>query len=727
MDAASEDDAVGIGRSTASTATFLTPASPDTRTTGQKDSEAINRLRRATLERPVTRVRSTYRAALEDFERARNANVCERIVHSPLFDCVIAFLILANTVLVGVEQSYDLQDRYPNEMFVVESTFLVVYLLELVLRFRAFGFLNCLKDNWVKMDILLVVTGMTFTWILTPSVVKGLSPSGANVSVLRTARALRLARMLRLVIKFRSLWMLMQGLLNSANMMISVLIVLSIIVYVFACIGVDLVGGHRLLSNPDADGEFVEMAEAHFANLFSAMLTILSFLVFDSVRQIYWPLVSQDPTLLVYFLAVIFTVGIVLANLVTAVMVNGAIEQASHNREAKLLADKAMRKDVLRETMEIFRSMDTDGSGVISHQEVAQITEKNADLLQSLIHVRDPVELLDALDVDDSGAVELDEFLKVVEQVACHPGESIRFLKLEKVLNQMRTAFSSQYEKLEKSIGVLSEQVDQLGNEARTAAAPSGSYAVSAGVPQSVGGHSHGHAKSGFEVYPKFHSGVSIKNLPGATPMWASRVYENLTKELERSTNKILSVLHDEQEFCGALQEAKDSGTTLSRDYRTMHSSANALMKQAEQKRDHHRATVAMRSCGASEAAALQSLDGDAHGRERGGGGSNSGADEHPAEDHRCEAEGCLERVLPEPTPVWASFVHRNLLQELESSTSKILGALRRNDDVQGLHVQEGQADGESFSLPRLLDGQEAKDKVSATHMRVTSRTSLPL
>eukprot|EP00929_Paragymnodinium_shiwhaense_P002740 TRINITY_DN10301_c0_g6_i1.p1 TRINITY_DN10301_c0_g6~~TRINITY_DN10301_c0_g6_i1.p1 ORF type:complete len:672 (+),score=79.13 TRINITY_DN10301_c0_g6_i1:86-2101(+) len=606
MDADSEDGTVGGLASSTSTArrpsmascsTMLTApaapafpaacpaACPGRRTKREQVKEAMWRLHQKCVDRggsvsQRTQPRRTYQAARIDLERVKKANICARIVLSPRFDLLIAILILTNTILVGVEQSYALQDLYPNEMFIVESAFLVVYFLELLLRFRAFGLLTSLKDDWVKMDMFLVVTGMMFTWVLTPSVVKGVSASLANVSVLRTARVFRLARMLRLVIKFRSLWMLMQGLLNSANTMFSVLIVLSIIVYMFACIGVDLVGGHRYLSDPEAaDNEFQQIAEDHFAGLFSAMLTILSFLVFDSVRQIYWPLVLQDPVLMLYFLSVIFTVGIVLANLITAVMVNGAIEQASHNREAKLLADKAMRKDVVRETMEIFRSMDTDGSGIISREEVEQITENDAALLQSLINVRDPVELLDVLDLDDSGQIDMEEFLKVIEQVACHPGESIRFLKFEKLLNQMKTSFSSQYRMLQNSISALSDKLDQLNSQQkqqkeekalgalRSCAAPHGKrHEVCQSSGAAITQKSKCLVKSWSEVRPDEFFMADSKGLPESTPLWASLVYQNLLEELESSTSKIICALHDD--FPGMhgrrFQEAQASGATVS-------------------------------------------------------------------------------------------------------------------------------------------------------------------
>eukprot|EP00929_Paragymnodinium_shiwhaense_P045829 TRINITY_DN23370_c0_g1_i3.p1 TRINITY_DN23370_c0_g1~~TRINITY_DN23370_c0_g1_i3.p1 ORF type:complete len:577 (+),score=93.37 TRINITY_DN23370_c0_g1_i3:40-1770(+) len=431
-------------------------------------------------------------------------DIFERVVLSTYFDLATAAVIVANTVLVGIEQTYELQRRRPKEMFVVESAFLIFYIMEILLRFRAFGVRASLRDGWV-------------------------------------------------VIKFRPLWMLMQGLLNSAQTMLTVMFVLSVIVYVFACVGVDLVGGHPDINDPGVDDDFRTVVEMHFSDLFSAMLTILSFLVFDSVRQVYWPLVLHDPMLMIYFLTVFLSVGVVLANLITAVMVNGAIEQASHNREAKMLADKAIRAEILHETMEVFRSLDTDASGIISREEVQAITDKDAALLESLIKLSDPVELFDVLDEDDSGEVDMEEFLKVVERVACHPGESIQFLRLGKALKQVQI-----------SIIVLSEKIDRLARSSTECEALRADR---------------------FQLCPRTNSSP----LPACTPVWASMVYEDMMKEFERSTAEILRALQEDGKsglrFDG-VQNVADAKADFAQPSKCFNGRAGRISCESEERRD---------------------------------------------------------------------------------------------------------------------------------------------
>eukprot|EP00929_Paragymnodinium_shiwhaense_P039130 TRINITY_DN20579_c0_g1_i2.p1 TRINITY_DN20579_c0_g1~~TRINITY_DN20579_c0_g1_i2.p1 ORF type:complete len:648 (-),score=85.16 TRINITY_DN20579_c0_g1_i2:128-2071(-) len=532
-----------------------------------QDSGQLASNRRRTLPSRISRLDGQLNALNEDMEsqqrnkRARKAYAfghegslvpevqeddhrCLRIVRSPLFDILVAVVILANTVLVGVEQSYDLAERLPLEMMAVESGFLLFYIVELVLRFLAFGVRTSLGDGWIRFDIILLIGGILFTWILSPQSLAWLPSSLTKVSMLRTARIFRLARIVRLVMQIQSLWMLWQGVLHSANIMLSVLVVLTLIVYFFACIGFDMIGKHELLSNPDCDEDFREQAELHFSSLFSSMLTILSFLMFDSVRQIYWPLIEQDPALLLYFMAVIFLVGLVVANLITAIIVNGAMEEAAADRQHKAASEARAREDFLAQTLDIFRAIDEDGSGVITRDEVDYMSEKQAHNLENLIKVKDPAELFAVLDWDDSGEVEMDEFLKVVEHISSNPDQNLQFLKIASTLKSMHQNFSTETKVVLAAVQALGEKVEQLTK----AAMPSlGSSSISCEDDAAIEAKpvEVSHLLRSTRATAEHDRPKDVRTgLPEATPSWASTIYKSLLQELERSTTQILLSLH---------------------------------------------------------------------------------------------------------------------------------------------------------------------------------------
>merc|ERR1719422_2371611 len=108
------------------------------------------------------------------------------------------------------------------------------------------------------------------------------------------------------------------------------------------------------------------------------MLTLFQFVCLDSVGAIYRPLVLKQSHLVFYFVGIIMVVPIVLMNLVTAVIVNGAIEQAGQDKEARAVHQE--QKQMIRELARIFVSLDEDDSGKVSLAEIQKIslTDKNS-------------------------------------------------------------------------------------------------------------------------------------------------------------------------------------------------------------------------------------------------------------------------------------------------------------------------------------------------------------
>merc|ERR1719440_1923580 len=140
--------------------------------------------------------------------------------------------------------------------------------------------------------------------------------------------------------------MLVKGLLNSAATMVYTLMLLFIIIYIFSCMSIELVTNHA--SNrpgEDFDPEFHEFVEKNFATLPLTMLTLMQFATLDNMNLVYMPLIKKSWWLAFFFLTIIMVVSVVLMNLITAVVVNSALEQAMSDKEAmKAHEDKRKRK-----------------------------------------------------------------------------------------------------------------------------------------------------------------------------------------------------------------------------------------------------------------------------------------------------------------------------------------------------------------------------------------------
>ncbi|CAE7561606.1 unnamed protein product, partial [Symbiodinium microadriaticum] len=73
----------------------------------------------------------------------------------------------------------------------------------------------------------------------------------------------------------------------------------------------------------------------NFGALDDAMFTLMQLFTFDSIGTIYRPLIQQRPLLFFYFMTVLLVLSIALMNLVTAIMVEGALAIAEEDKEVR--------------------------------------------------------------------------------------------------------------------------------------------------------------------------------------------------------------------------------------------------------------------------------------------------------------------------------------------------------------------------------------------------------
>lgn len=354
-------------------------------------------------------------SALNRARRAVGKALCTRS-----FDAFTGLVIVSNTVSVGIEQSYRIDKKDLATFRILENIFLVIYCTELGMRFFAHG-KKCLRDGWVKFDACLVAFSIVTDWLL-PFVPSGPDEEVSPVMVLRMARLARLARALRLLIKFRELWMLVHGFMSSVNMMFYTMVLLGIILYVFSSVGMELITlkySDKDL-HPDLPYEFETIINTYFPNLPLTMLSLVQFVCMDSIGAIYRPLITHDPSLALYFVLVILTVGIVLMNIITAVLVNGALEQASQDKEAIRIQEEKRKKKLMASLREMFHRLDEDGSGEVDKHEITNASPVDRALLFEFSKDvgSDVIEIFDALDIDGGGSLDIEEFCEGLYQAA---------------------------------------------------------------------------------------------------------------------------------------------------------------------------------------------------------------------------------------------------------------------------------------------------------------------
>lgn len=336
--------------------------------------------------------------------------VSRRIISHSAFDCFLGVTILANAACQGIQSQLEAEGRPSRLLTGSEHFFVALYAVELLLRYMALG-QRLLEDNWIRFDILLVALGMLGLWIVDPLLMNQGSDGGRIMSqllLLRAARLLRLLRALRLLPVFQCTWKLASGLLNSSKTIVSVLVLLCIIVFIFAVLGMDIITQNNALRQ---DETVVHIVDSKFGSITRTMMTLIQFVFADSIASIFQPLIAARPALIFYFLPLMLIVSISLMNLIVAVIVEEAVDRSSQDRQAKRDGIRNEIRSAEPEIRACFRKIDVDGDGIISAAELRRFCFD--DLPQKVVDRMTPesFDVLHAiLDVDMSGSVSESEF-----------------------------------------------------------------------------------------------------------------------------------------------------------------------------------------------------------------------------------------------------------------------------------------------------------------------------
>jgi len=359
--------------------------------------------------------------------------IIPRMVRRRLFDLAISIIVVANSATIGLEQSHRLAGKDTSAFDAMEHVFLVIYIVELGMRVYE-GRMQSIASNWVRFDFAIVSMGVLTSWVFVP--IYGSLDSVSSVMVLRTARVLRLARMLKLVVRCRELLMLVQGLLNSMSTMVYTFLLCIILLYVVGCMSLELIPLSMLSREEELDPAVLEVIHRNFSSLPAAMLSLIQFITFDNISQIYTPLIDLEPMLAIFFMSVILVVGIVFMNLVTAAIVNSGLEQAMQDKDIQRAAVESTRKKLILSLKQAFYRADTDHSGEITREELQEISPEDQELLKKVLGIEDLLEIFDCLDVDGDGEISIEEFCKGMERIVS-AGTSAEMKRMERLMQSV--------------------------------------------------------------------------------------------------------------------------------------------------------------------------------------------------------------------------------------------------------------------------------------------------
>ena len=246
--------------------------------------------------------------------RSSLAAWCHRLAEDRRFQHGILAVILFNAVLVGLETSPMMLARFRPLLELANAVILAIFIAELAIRIAAHGWRvgAFLRDGWNVFDLVVVALS------LVPGV-------GTFATVARIARVLRVARLVSLSPKLR---LIVGTMMRSIPSLLHVSLLLGLLLYMYAVIGVNLFGAH----DPE-----------HWGGLGPALLTLFQMLTLEGWVEIQAVSLELSRWAWVYYGSFVIVAVFVVVNLFIAVVLNNLDEIREEDRQAALQAAERER------------------------------------------------------------------------------------------------------------------------------------------------------------------------------------------------------------------------------------------------------------------------------------------------------------------------------------------------------------------------------------------------
>ena len=233
--------------------------------------------------------------------------LARRIVDSRVFQAFIIGVIIVNAVLVGLETAPELVEQHRTLFDVLNGAIIAVFVAELSIRLvsylpRPHRFF---ADGWNVFDFVIVALSLL--------------PGGGNFATV--ARVARLLRVVRIVSVFPELRLIVGTMLRSLSSMTSVILLLTLVMYVYAVLGYHLFG----VIDP-----------AHWGDLGLAARALFEVLTLEGWLELQAAVLPAVPAAWLFFGSYVLLAVFIVVNLFIAVILNN-LESVKAEQAAEAL------------------------------------------------------------------------------------------------------------------------------------------------------------------------------------------------------------------------------------------------------------------------------------------------------------------------------------------------------------------------------------------------------
>ncbi|WP_058306201.1 ion transporter [Gracilibacillus massiliensis] len=254
----------------------------------------------------------------------RSPEKLSKFVMDTRFNRFITALIIFNAVLIGLETFPTIYQQYHTYFVVIDLIILAIFTLEVVLKIMVLK-KSFFTNGWNIFDFVIVLGSLILY-------------STPFVSVLRIFRVLRVFRTITTIPTLRRI---VAALFMAVPTISSVLLIMTIIFYVYAILGTSFYG---------------DISPEYFGDIFLSFVTLFQIFTLESwASGIFRPIFAEEPWSWLYFLSFIVIATFIMINLIVGEIVNNAqkITDDFEEETDEIKEDTSEIKELRKEIREI--------------------------------------------------------------------------------------------------------------------------------------------------------------------------------------------------------------------------------------------------------------------------------------------------------------------------------------------------------------------------------------
>mmetsp|Transcript_21531 Transcript_21531/g.61603 ORF Transcript_21531/g.61603 Transcript_21531/m.61603 type:complete len:801 (+) Transcript_21531:227-2629(+) len=377
------------------------------------------------------------------------------------FDTVMGAVIVFNVFIMIMETDETAACPLPTEEsdkcvshWIVISNYILLgfYTLEVALRLyverRKF-----IRSRWNLLDSIIVFCGLVGVILQDVNEFK-------RVNILRLLRVARVIRVAKILKRFPTLMSMIGGFVGAMLAMWWGLVLIIILLVMWSLLTVELV--YPAVKTLQAQGVPPFNDPEDYCNVAFSTVTRSTFTFFqnlvagDSWGYCARPIVDEEWITFAVFAGSLVTVQLGFTNLVLAVIVDAANEARDHNKEEERKKEAEKEAASFALWYEVMRSLDADNSGSISADELLMGYQNDTvkDTLSRLhITETDLMELFRLMDTDGSGQLGYTEFVESFHRAQNQDARMYMMfmsLRIQRMEVQFREEMKNEFAELKK-------------------------------------------------------------------------------------------------------------------------------------------------------------------------------------------------------------------------------------------------------------------------------------